>query len=291
MGRLYGECALSTLTLDQLVKHVEELPSLPDTTIKVLKLTEDPEASTRDIGNAIAADIAFTSRVLTIANSAYYGMPRSISTVQEAVLILGMQALRNLALAAATYDTLKKEMPGYCLGAGELWKHSVACAIAAQIIAKRTRAVRVEEAFVAGLLHDVGKVILNVYVGPQFEAIRALAELDGTPFFEGEKAVLGFDHAEVGSKIAEKWNLPGPLCSAIAGHHVLRNGDQTPELTAVVHVANLICRVDVLGLKGSGVPSPMDPAALDLLKLTERDEDEIRDEMIIQVDRAQPMFD
>src|SRR5215470_3327740 len=125
--------AVATITLEQLIQYVQELPALPDTAIKVLKMTDDPSVSARDIANTIANDLALTSRVLKIANSAYYGMPRSVSTVNEAVIILGMQALRNLALAAAAYDTLKNEAAGYSLATGELWRHSLSTAIASQI--------------------------------------------------------------------------------------------------------------------------------------------------------------
>jgi putative nucleotidyltransferase with HDIG domain len=279
---------MATITLEQLVQCVQELPALPDVAMKVLKMTEDPNASARGIGNTISSDVALTARVLRIANSAYYGLPRSVSTISEAIVILGMQALRNLALAASAYDTLKRECDGYGLQAGELWKHSVTCALMSQIIANRTHAIRSEEGFVGGLLHDVGKVILNVHVSPQFQAIMALAELDDLPFHEAERTVLGFDHAEVGARVAEKWNLPQPLCSAIAGHHVIERGRDNPNLTAVIHVANGLSHTVRYGLGSDGPRDKMDPSAVALLQLTDNDMDEIIEEMIKQLDRAGP---
>jgi putative nucleotidyltransferase with HDIG domain len=282
---------MGVLTLDQLVQSVEEVPALPDTALKVLKMTEDPTVSARDIGNAIAIDVALTSKVLRIANSAYYGMPRSVSTVQEAIVILGMQVLRNVALAAASYDLLRKEYAGYGIGAGELWKHSISCAVTAQIIARKTRAVRSEEAFVAGLLHDIGKVILNVHVAPQFQAIMALAELDDMPFHLAEKEVLGFDHAEVGARLGEKWNLPSPLCAAISGHHLLERGEDKPELTALIHIANVVCQDSDLTLSYGKPPPPLDPAALQTLEMDEAALEEITAELIEQLQRAQATFE
>lgn len=282
---------MATLTLNQLVNCVQELPPLPDTALKVLKMADDPAISARDIGHTISADIALTSQLLKIANSAYYGMPRKVSTVSEAVLILGMQALRNLALAAAACDTLKREMPGYCMAAGELWQHSIICAITAQLIARRTKAVRIEEAFVAGLLHDVGKVVLNIHVEHQFQAILALAELDAMPFHEAEKCVLGFDHAEVGAQVAEKWNLPSSLCSAIAGHHCLDRGSATPELTAIIYLANALCNAEGLPLGSVQLPADIHPAALQRLNLSEHDLVCLMEEMTIEIGRAQNMFD
>lgn len=281
---------MPTLTIEQLVQSVQELPSLPQSAIKVLKMTDDANASARDVANVISADLALTSRVLRIANSAYYGLSRSVSTVNDAVIILGMQAVRNLALAAASYDTLRKELPGYGMPQGVLWRHSLACACAAQVLARRTRAARMEEAFVAGLLHDVGKVVLSVHVGPQFEAIRALAELDNLPFHEGEKLILGFDHAEVGAQVAEKWNLPMSLCSAIAGHHLLERGVDALGLTALVHVGNVLCRFEGGGMPGLGQTMKPDKQALEVLGLTEADLDEVMTEIYAQLERADPML-
>lgn len=281
---------MPALTLEQLVESVQELPPLSQTAMKVLKMTEDASTSARDIGATIAADLALTTQLLKIANSAYYGMPRRISTVSDAVIILGMRALCSLAIAAAASDTLKQEMKGYQLAAGELWRHSIACAIGSQMIAKRTGATNQEEAFVAGLLHDVGKVVLNIHVEHQFQSILALSELDNIPFHEAEKSVLGYDHAEVGKHIGEKWNLPASLCSAIAGHHCLERGADSPKLTAIVHLANGLCLTEGLDISPNLVCPPVDPAAPALLKLSADDLEPIRQEILLEVHLAAERF-
>ncbi len=282
---------MPTLTIEQLVQYVEELPALPNVAMQVLKLADDPNASARSVAESISVDVALTTRVLRIANSAYYGMTRKISTVNEAVILLGMQSLRSLALAAATYDTLKKELPGYSMSAGDLWKHSISCGITSQIVAKRTGKVRAEEAFVAGLLHDVGKVILNVYVGSQFDTILALVDLDEMPFYEAERSVLGFDHAEVGGRVGDKWNLPANLCAAIRGHHRLSDGAEDPTLAAAVHVANQLCTAESSGTPIDLSKLPIDPDAMGILGLTEFDLDPIMREMVVAVEKAQGIFD
>jgi len=278
---------MGVLTLDQLVACVQELPALPEAAQKVFRMTEDPNVSTREIGSVISSDIALTTRLLRIANSAYYGIPRMVGTISEAVVILGIQALRNLALAAATFDLMKGEFAGYGLRAGELWRHSVLCALSAQIIAKKTQAVKLEEAFVGGLLHDVGKVVLNVHVAPQFQAILALAELDEMPFHEAERLILGFDHAEVGRRVAEKWNLPTPLCMAIGAHHQADLEGDTAGLTAVIQAADAACYVENSLLLAPDPRSQCPAAALETLNLAQADLDEIVREAAEQASRSQ----
>jgi len=282
---------MPTLTLDQLVHWVQEIPPLPNVAMRVIRMADDPNTGPRDIAAVVSSDVALATRVMRIANSAYYGMARKVTTLNEAVLLLGLKAMRSLAVAAAAYDTLKAEASGYNLAAGELWRHSISCAIASQVIAQKTRKIAPEEAFVAGLLHDVGKVILSLYVAQQFQAILALVELEQIPFSEAERTVLGFDHAEVGARIAEKWNLPDPLCAAIAGHHHLERGAAAPELTAVVHVANAACLTEGMGIGSDGLDEPLDMAALATLGLTLADVDGILDDLVEQFQRSAGLYE
>ncbi len=282
---------MPTLTLDQLVQWVQEIPPLPNVAVRVMRMADDPNVGPRDIAAVVSTDVALATRVLRIANSAYYGMARKVSTLNEAVLLLGLKAMRSLAVAAAAYDTLKNEAAGYNLASGELWRHSISCAVASQVIAQKTRKVQPEEAFVAGLLHDVGKVILSLYVAQQFQAILALVELEQIPFSEAERTVLGFDHAEVGARIAEKWNLPTPLVAAIGGHHSLQRGGDMPELAAVVHIANAVCLTEGMGLGADGLDEPLDPAALQLLNMTIPDVEVVLDELVEQFQRSAGLFE
>lgn len=259
------------LTLTQLVQQVDDLPILPQVAGQVLRLVDDPTTEAAQLQQVIIRDQSLTTKLLRLANSAYYGAPRQIITIEEAVILLGMKSTRDLVMAASLSGPLQREVPGYLMQEGELWQHSLGCAVAARIIAARYLPRQAEQAFVAGLLHDIGKLILHYYLRESWEAIKQLVE-EGHPFMEAEMKVLGFDHAQVGGVMGEKWNLPPVLVASIAGHHNPRinNQERPAPLTAVVHLADAICLMLGLGLGIDGLAYPVDEAVLGVLGLTEQ---------------------
>ncbi|MDH7576284.1 MAG: HDOD domain-containing protein [Bacillota bacterium] len=264
---------------DQIVQRVRDLPALPQIVARVLKLTDDPDSTVKELNDAICQDQALTAKVLRLANSAYYGFPRRISTIIEAIVILGFNTIRNLVLAVSVHNLLSKEVPGYQLGRGELWRHSIACAMAARTLARRTRFPSPDQAFIAGLLHDIGKVILSVYVSETFgELIKKVHEAK-IPFPQAEEEILGFTHAVIGSKVADKWNLPLPLVEAIAFHHSPLNAKENPKLTVLVHLADALCMMMGIGLGGDGLYYPLVPEALSIVGLKAEDLEVIMGEL------------
>ncbi|MCC6444589.1 MAG: HDOD domain-containing protein [Armatimonadetes bacterium] len=282
---------MSALTLEQLVKEVKDIPALPDVIIKIIKLADDPNASAQQISKVITTDQSMTAHILKLANSAFYGVPRRISTVSDAVVLLGFKTIKSLAFAASTYEILGREVKGYSLNKGDLWRHSIGCAVCAQVLAKKIRYRLPEEAFVAGLIHDVGKIILNVYVEDQFAAILQMSSQRGVPFMVAEQVVLGYDHAEVGAKVAEKWNLPKDLIQCIRFHHTPGSTDPIQPLSAIVHVADIICMTMGIGVGGDGLLYPLEPAALQLLGLQQSQLEEIISSFIETISQARPAFD
>ena len=197
--------------LDNLIRQVQDLPSLPIAVTRVMQLTNDPKAGLSDVAHALASDQGLAARVLKLANSAYYGSSRRIGTVSEAVVILGMRTTRNLTLATSCQDMLEREVQGYFLPRGALWRHSLACAAAAQNLARRAHFRGTEEAFVAGLLHDIGKVVMSAYLKAEFAQVLTRVAKGRLTFSDAEREVLGFDDAEVGARLLERWNLPSTL--------------------------------------------------------------------------------
>jgi len=182
----------------RVLKRVSDIPSLPQFVIDTLKKLDDPKSNAQDVADKLAKDEGLVLRILRLANSAYYGLPRRITSVSEAIALLGFKTVKSIVLAASVYKFMDGAFTGYALDRGELWKHSLSVAFSARHIAKRFKDVDDEEAYVAGMVHDIGKIVLNDYVRFGYSIIVKLVEEDKMPFMDAERQVLGFDHAQVG---------------------------------------------------------------------------------------------
>jgi putative nucleotidyltransferase with HDIG domain len=272
--------------LQQLVQTIRDLPALPEVVVRVMRMADDPRSDAQSIARVIATDQAMTARVLKLANSAFYGLPRRVSTLSEAVVILGFRTIKNLAIAASTFELLNREIAGYWLQRGELWRHSLACAIGAQLIAQRVRLPVTEEAFVAGLLHDIGKVAINLFVREQYEQIMERALQDRIPFVEAEQAVLGFNHAMAGALIAEKWNLPPSLVAVIQYHHQPSHAPGAEGIVFAVHLADILSITLGIGIGGDGLYYTLEEGTLERFGLQQTDIDEVCERIVDQMAKA-----
>ncbi|MGB9885934.1 MAG: HDOD domain-containing protein [Moorellales bacterium] len=267
------------LRLQDLVEKVQDLPALPTVVNQVIRLTEDPDSTAADLNAVISRDQALTAKVLRLANSAYYGFPRRVATVTDAVVLLGFNTIRNLVLAASVSNVLQREAPGYQLGRGDLWWHSLTSAMAARLLARKIRFRAAEEAFVAGLLHDIGKLVLSQYVAETYAQILERVTRDGVPFMEAEQAILGFDHARAGGLVAEKWNLPEGLVEAIGCHHRPAAARKAPALAALAHTGDALALMLGAGLGADGLMYPLDWDSVAAVGLTEEKVEEVLDEL------------
>lgn len=252
------------INLDAIIKRVEDIPPLPDIVVKLLHASRDPNVSTREMVELIKHDPALTLKVLRLCNSSYYGLPRKINSIQEALVYIGTDTLVNFVLAGCLSSFYQQAQNGYGLEKGELWRHSVGCAIASQRIAMRSNDEASGQAFTAGLIHDIGKVILNTYVGEEIEPIMELVSREQIPFCEAEKRVLGFSHTEAGAQLARFWNLPDPLTEAIAYHQDPGLARLYPRLVSEVHLGNILCLSFGIGIGTDGLAYTFHPKALEV---------------------------
>lgn len=230
-----------------------EIPSMPNVAQQILKMIADPDTTAEKLQAAILADQALTARILKIANSPFYGIPRAIRTLSTAIMILGYKMIRNLVLATATKSINRR------MGLTEvmMWEHSIGASIASFLIAKEVRFPDPEEAFLAGLLHDIGKQILNNYDSEKYMHVVEKAYNEGVTFYFAEKEMFGFCHPEVGALVIRKWKLSEDLENAIRYHHdgfqqlVKENPFYMGKLPLIVNLADLICLKLGIGRKNS----------------------------------------
>lgn len=250
-------------TLEQVAGAVAEVPALSLTVQRVMEACSGGDADARAVSEMILADQGLTANVLKLANSAYYGHPRRVTTVTDAVVLMGMSAIRSLAVSSHTSRLLSRPLPGYAMARGDLWRHSLAVAFVSRRIAAETAAAPVEEAFVAGLLHDLGKVVLSDFLGDAFDELTLTAHRRRIPLYVAELEMLGFDHADLGARIAAEWRFPAPLVEAIGVHHRPAEAIVAPALAHTVCMADAACLMVAAGAGPEAVPLAVDPASFD----------------------------
>ncbi|MEN6461301.1 MAG: HDOD domain-containing protein [Syntrophomonas sp.] len=260
---------MGRVTIDTIIEGVNDLPALPQVVIRVMELTENPDSTAQEINNVLNQDQGMTAKVLKMANSAFYGFPRRIATITDAIVFLGFRTIRSIVMAASVSDILSKEFAGYALAPGELWRHSQSTAMAARLIAKNNKFGSVDLAYTAALLHDIGKVILNNLMKEGYHEVVARVTSDNVSFIEAENQILGFNHALVGARVAEKWNLPPELVEAIALHHSPSDAQINKKLTSIVHIADAVCLAMGIGIGIDGMLYPLSNESLQLLNMNE----------------------
>lgn len=211
---------------------------MPDVAFDVMRAVDSAESNAQSIANVLSRDPSLAARVLRLANSAYYGMPKGVGSIREAIVILGMRTVKSLALVAATFPWLQKAMRGKGINPDFLWEHSLATAFVARGLARASGSANPETAFCIGVLHNLGIVIL---CSQKESDLAALAKNQVAPlpsFDDVEKGAFGFDHAELGAALIETWNLPESFANAVKFHHHPDTADKDGVLADVLHVAD-----------------------------------------------------
>jgi HD-like signal output (HDOD) protein len=248
----------------KILRSLVELPPMPNIILKAREIMEDHGSSLRDLSAVIEHDQAIVARVLALANSAYYGLSGLVSSIQHASILLGQKTLGELITIAASSRLLSQKLKGYQLNPGDLWQHSLAVALGSRIIAGKKNTKLVEDAFIAGLLHDAGKIILDPYVLERKKAFNKLLKDEKRVFIEAEKEILGFDHAEVMSRATRFWRYPEIQSTAIRYHHYpLRSGNN--ELAFIVHLADYAAKKAGFNSGATASSPEIDPQTLNHL--------------------------
>jgi putative nucleotidyltransferase with HDIG domain len=251
--------------------YIQKMPSLPTTVAKVLEVCNNPRTSPADLNHVISLDPVLVGRVLKLINSAYYGLGQQVTSLVRAIIMLGINTVKNLALSSAVLHNLSSKKDFQALDMEGFWRHSLCVGVAAKVIAKR-RGVdpkQAEEYFAAGLLHDIGKIPLNAVLAKDYVMTVSASDRERISLHSAEQRIIGIDHAKAGSMIAAAWRLEGAVGDAIARHHdyLAYTGPHKDILYSVV-LANRFASVMEIGFSGNRYPDKLDPSVWEFLGLS-----------------------
>lgn len=260
--------------VQKLVEEISDLPTLPDVVARLNHMIADPNTSASDINDVISRDVSLSAKILKLVNSPYYGFSRRITTITYAVVILGFNTVRNLALSAFIFDAFKKQKNGH-FDLNGFWRHSICTAIASASIAKVSKKTSPEDAFMAGILHGVGKVVMGQFIAEDLERVMSCVVEEDCRFLEAERRLLEYDHCALGGLLLERWNLPDSIVDAVSHHLDFAGAESCQPLTATVHVGNIFSRALCVGFAGDHRIPELDRAAWDSLELSLEDADHL----------------
>lgn len=258
--------------LDVILNSVRQLRPMPSTVTRILKEIDGENTTATKISNYIGLDQALAAMVLQMSNSVAMGYARDCATIQEAVMRIGFKRLKTILLASSAAGPLMSRLNGYRLGAGELWRHSLATAVTAEWLSRRLEFRQTEEVYASGLLHDIGKLLLDQYVLSDYSQMEIFIHQYRMPLWMVEEKLLGIDHARVGGLIAEKWQFPIELIDAIRHHHVPSLARSNHKLPAIINLANAIAS-RIIHFPNGLFSNEIHPEVFNILRLKESDAD------------------
>jgi len=223
----------------KILEGIDELPPMPDVVIKAQGLLADPNSSANELAALLETDQSIATKVLKMANSTFFGMSGRVSSVKHASLVLGYQNLSQIVSVAGMQKSLEKKLPGYGFEAEDLWRHSLSVALGAKLIASRKNPELQMVAHTAGLVHDVGKIILDPFVMEAKQHFDAFLLQEQQTYLNAEQQILGFDHAEIAAEVCQRWGIPEVITSAIRYHHSPSSSLEV-ELAFILHMADYI---------------------------------------------------
>jgi HD-like signal output (HDOD) protein len=270
---------------------VTEISSLPEVTTKIVQVVEDPRATAYDMHELVRTDPALAAKILKVVNSAFYGLPAQISSLDRAILLLGLSAVKNIALAASLSRLFKADAISEQFAARDLWRHCIAVGVCARQLAQAAGSAETDEAFVAGLVHDLGLITAQQILPAQMREVSERCLNAPEPFCEIERQIIGADHQTFGGVLAMKWKFPPKLTFPIAYHHEpLAVRDEYRRATALVYVADVLCTEARFGFWLTAQAQELTDEILAVVELTRTQLDGISAQLAELVDEAERIF-
>jgi putative nucleotidyltransferase with HDIG domain len=277
------------------IQEISHIATLPEVTLKIIRLVEDPDSTAQDLNRVITNDPALGARILKVVNSAFYGLPGQIGSINRAIVLLGLNAVKNIAIAASLAKLFRGGQICPNFNARDLWNHSIAVAAGTRLLAQEVGLGLPDEAFLAGLIHDLGIMVEMQVRRPKFvEAIERLETTPGLSLRAAETAVIGANHEQFGAALCRMWKFPASFAYVTGNHHhPLELAEANRTLACLVHVADLAAARMKLGFSRTVDPGSFDSPAelLDQLNLTRERVDEVANQMPEAMREANALLD
>ena len=274
----------------QVLRSLKNLPPFPMVAQRALLLLNKPEVSIQELVEVVKFDPAITANILRISNSAYFGLRREIHSLHQALLLLGTQELLKIIIASGATRLFSAPTPGYFTERQGLWRHSVSCALMVDLLSRELTMSDQATGFTAGLMHDIGKVVLSLFVEQKFHEIMEVVEQEGVSFQAAEKIILGVDHAEMGGEMARMWDFPDRLRLAITYHHLDKPEAYTDDLILLVYLGDILTMMFGQDLGTDGLAYTGYPEVLKHFHLREKNLQKILLQFGSAWDEAQVFF-
>ena len=233
---------------EELVSKIDDLPTIPVIATQVLQKISDPDVIVEDVADLMLTDQVMTARVMKMVNSPVYRPDHPISSLKHALVYLGLRHIREIALTSSFISAFEKSTGA--VGVETFWEHSFGVGMVSKIIAEKIHYPDLERAYIGGILHDIGEVVLSHFMRDKFEEVIALLQGSQMKLYDAEKQIIGTTHCEIGECLARRWNFPSPYCEVIANHHTPTSAVDDPLLCAIVNISDLFCSVRGLNYGG-----------------------------------------
>ena len=225
--------------IESYILKAKPMPTLPEAVVRIIQMSGNPDVEVEDVADAILMDKVLTARMIRLVNSAFWGIRRHITSVREAIVYLGLHQIRSILLTTSLFNTFQSRNPSFRVAA--IWEHGLGCAMISRIIAQKVGFMDYEQAYLAGLMHDIGEVVLSQFDIPKFHDVIELVQKDQVPFYEAENRVIGINHTDFSGWFMEQWGFSEELVEVISTHHSLEKATINPQLVSIVVLANLFC--------------------------------------------------
>jgi len=275
--------------IDKALSAVGDIATLPEVTIKIIEIVEDPDSTARDLHHVIKSDPALSVKVLKVVNSAFYGLPGQVASVDRAIILLGLSAVKNIAIAASIARLFKGNRISEQFTASDLWRHSVAVAVGARAIAECSpHPVMSDEIFVAGLIHDIGMLVERQAYADEFADVIERCSQEASSFLAVERELIGADHQAFGVGLTTKWKFPRHLRASVGFHHNPESlSVELRNMATLIHTADVLACHEQIGFYLTAQTESITEEMLDTLGVTPQQIEEVRQSLPEQVADAE----